>query len=169
MFPLFLFVIAFAYFRPQFNVFMISIGYVGLFLASFLAATIVPFSSEAMLSTAIYAGYNVYGCLLLATFGNWLGGLTSYYLGFLGKEAWIEKYLRIEKSKTERFKQRIIGREAWIAFFCWLPFVGDVLAVVLGLLKVSFKRVAWGMLVGKAVRYAVWALFTLWAFDALQI
>ncbi len=148
---------------------MVSLGYVGLFLASFLAATVVPFSSEAMLSATIYAGYNVYGCLALATIGNWLGGLTSYYLGFLGKEVWIEKYLRIEPSKTERFKCWIKGREAWIAFFCWLPFVGDVIAVAMGLLKVRFKHIAWGMLAGKAVRYAVWAFFTLWLFDALKL
>lgn len=141
---------------------MFELGYGALFLASFLAATVVPFSSEVILSGMIAAGYAVAPSLVLATLGNWLGGLTSYYLGFLGKEAWIEKYLRIDKSKTERFKNYIRGKEAWISFFCWLPFVGDVIAVAMGLLHVSFWRTAVGMLLGKMARYLVWAYLTLW-------
>jgi membrane protein YqaA with SNARE-associated domain len=141
---------------------MFQLGYWGLFLASFLAATVVPFSSELILSAMLGAGYAVGWCLVLATLGNWLGGLTSFYLGYLGKESWIEKYLRIKSAKTDRFKKYIKGKEAWIAFFCWVPFVGDVLAVALGLLHVSPWRTAIGMLMGKAVRYAVWAFFTLW-------
>lgn len=140
---------------------MFELGYWGLFLASFLAATVVPFSSEAILSGLIYAGYKPLICLAAATVGNWLGGLTSFYLGYLGKEQWIEKYLRISKDKTHKFKEKIKGKEGWIAFFCWLPFIGDIIAVVLGLLKQNFMNVAFGMLIGKAVRYVVWAYFTI--------
>ena len=142
---------------------MFELGYWGLFLASFLAATVVPFSSEAILSGMIIADYNPVFSLIAATFGNWFGGLSSYYIGFLGKEFWIEKYLRIPKAKTERFKLLIKGKEVWIAFFCWLPFIGDVIAVVLGLLKVNFINVSIGMFIGKAVRYLVWAYLTIWA------
>ncbi len=141
---------------------MFELGYVGIFIASFLAATVVPFSSEVILSGMLAAGYAAFPSLILATLGNWLGGLTSFYLGYLGKEVWIERYLRISKTKIEQFKEFILGKEAWIAFFCWLPLVGDVIAVALGLLHVSPLRVGIGMLIGKAVRYAVWAYFTLW-------
>lgn len=141
---------------------MFELGYWGLFLASFLAATVVPFSSEAILSGMIYAGYKPVASLLLATFGNWLGGLSSYYLGYLGKQHWIEKYLRIPEATITKYKLKIEGKEQWIAFFCWLPFIGDVLAVCLGLLRIDFIRVSIGMLVGKAVRYLVWAYVTIW-------
>lgn len=144
---------------------MFELGYLGLFLASFLAATVVPFSSEALLSAMVFADYSVPASLVVATLGNWLGGLTSYYLGYLGKQAWIEKYLRVPPEKTEKFKNKIAGREQWVAFFCWLPFIGDVLAVALGLLKFSPWRVALGMLLGKGLRYLVWAWLTLWAFN----
>jgi membrane protein YqaA with SNARE-associated domain len=144
---------------------MFELGYWGLFLASFLAATVVPFSSEAILSAMIYSGFNPLYCLMAATTGNWMGGLSSYLLGYLGKEVWIEKYLRISKEKTERFKLKIKGKEAWIAFFCWLPFVGDVIAVVLGLLKTNSINVAVGMFVGKALRYIVWGYLTIWALN----
>ncbi len=140
---------------------MFELGYLGLFLASFLAATVVPFSSEAILSGVIIAGYSPVLSLIIATFGNWLGGLTSYYLGYLGKQQWIEKYLRIPEAKTEKFKKKIKGKEQWVAFFCWLPFIGDILAVVLGLLKINPIRVSIGMFVGKACRYAAWAYITL--------
>ncbi len=140
---------------------MFELGYLGLFLASFLAATVIPFSSEAILSGVIITGYSPVLSLLIATLGNWLGGLTSYYLGYLGKQQWIEKYLRIPTAKTEKFKKKIEGKEQWVAFFCWLPFIGDILAVVLGLLKINAIRVSIGMLVGKACRYAIWAYITL--------
>lgn len=144
---------------------MFELGYFALFLSSFLAATVIPFSSEAILSGMLLAGYSLPLILVLATLGNWLGGLTSYYLGYLGKETWIQKYLRIPQEKTDRFKKLINGKEGWIAFFCWLPFVGDVLAVSLGLLKVNPFRTFVGMLIGKALRYIVWAAFTLWIFQ----
>jgi len=142
---------------------MFELGYWGLFLASFLAATVVPFSSEAILSGMIIADYNPVFSLIAATLGNWLGGLSSYYIGYIGKIEWIEKYLKIKQEKTEKFALIIKGKEVWIAFFCWLPFIGDVIAVALGLLRVNFINVSIGMLVGKGFRYLIWAYFTIWA------
>jgi len=141
---------------------MFELGYFGLFLASFLAATIIPFSSEAILSGFLVAGYNPILSLSLASLGNWLGGMTSYYLGYLGKEQWINKYLRIPATKTDKFKLAIKGKEQWISFFCWLPFIGDIIAVVLGLLRINVWRVSAGMLIGKVTRYAVWGYVTIW-------
>ncbi len=140
---------------------MFEAGYLGLFLASFLAATVVPFGSEALLSGMLATNYDLYWCLGLATLGNWLGGMSSYYIGWLGKTEWMEKYLRIKHDKIVKTQDRIKGKELWISFFCWLPGVGDILAVLLGLLKVNVWNAAIGMLVGKMVRYAVWAILTL--------
>lgn len=140
---------------------LLDMGYAALFLASFLAATIVPFSSEAILTGTIVAGYDPIISLLVATLGNWLGGLTSYYIGYLGKIEWIEKYLRIPHHKTEKFKQRIHGKETWIALLAWLPAVGDLIAVVLGLVKAPFLHVSIGMLIGKLARYSVWGYLTI--------
>ena len=50
----------------------------GLFLASFLAATVVPFSSEALLSYLIINGTDAYTAVLVASAGNWLGGMSSF-------------------------------------------------------------------------------------------
>jgi membrane protein YqaA with SNARE-associated domain len=100
-------------------------------------------------------------CLVIATLGNWLGGITSYGIGYLGKWEWITKYLRISLKKIESTTQFVSGKELWISFFCWLPGIGDVIAVVLGLLKANFYRTFMGMLLGKMARYAVWGYLTL--------
>lgn len=148
--------------------FLVEMGYPALFIASFLAATITPFSSEAALTGIILAGYDPVISLLTATLGNWLGGLSSYYLGYLGKYEWIEKYLRIPHRKTEKFKHTIAGKETWIALFAWLPVIGDLIAVVLGLTKAPFWHVCIGMLIGKLARFSVWGYITVKGLELLQ-
>lgn len=145
----------------------IDLGYLGLFLASFLAATILPFSSEFVLSGILAAGGDPVLSLATATLGNWLGGLTSFWIGWIGKFEWIEKYLRIPQCKLEKWHRKVEGKEWWISFFCWLPGVGDIIAVILGLLKSNFWVSAIGMLVGKALRYVVWGLVTLEVIERL--
>lgn len=54
-------------------------GYIGLFVGSFVAATVVPFSSDVLLVGMLAAGGNVWLSVLVATVGNWAGGLTSYW------------------------------------------------------------------------------------------
>jgi membrane protein YqaA with SNARE-associated domain len=140
---------------------MQNLGYPLLFFSSFMAATILPFSSELILSGMLAAGFDPFLTLTIATLGNWTGGLTSYWIGWLGKWSWIEKYLRIPASKIRKLHQKIEGKEGWVALFCWLPFIGDPLAVALGLLKAQFITTALWMLAGKALRYIVWGYLTL--------
>ena len=82
------------------------LGYLGLFLASFLAATVVPFSSEVIFSAMVFGGLDAWTCVWVATLGNWMGGMTSYYVGLLGKIEWIEKYFRIKKEKMESYTKQ---------------------------------------------------------------
>jgi len=136
-------------------------GYLGLFFASFLAATIIPFlSSEALLSLMIVNQYSLGTVLLVATIGNWLGGLSCYYIGWLGKWNLIEKHLKIKASTLERFKPKVDRWGAPLAFFCWIPVIGDPLAVGLGLFKTNPISVALWILIGKGIRYLVWAYIT---------
>lgn len=128
----------------------------GLFLASFLAATVVPFSSEALLTFLILNGTHFWPAILVATAGNWLGGMSSFGIGYLGKWEWIEKYLRIKREKIARWHDRLYRRGAIFAFFCWLPAVGDIIAVGLGLIRSNILITALSMLTGKFLRYLVW-------------
>lgn len=128
-------------------------GYFGLFLAAFLAATILPFSSEVVLGVLIAAGMNRWGCIAAATLGNFLGGITCYYMGYLGKIEWIEKYFKIKKEKVEKLQNWLQGKGSAMAFFVFLPGVGDVIAVALGFLRVNIWKVAIWMFLGKLIRY----------------
>ncbi len=133
-----------------------SYGYFGLFAMSFLAATIFPFSSDLIFVGLILAGFNPIICLIVATIGNWLGGMTNYYLGKMGKMEWIEKYLKIKKDKIDKAQVWIEKKGgAIIAFFSWLPGIGDIMAVGLGYVRANVVQVAVFMLLGKGSRYVV--------------
>lgn len=139
---------------------LLNYGLWGLFLASFLAATVLPFSSEALLSLLIIGGTDSYTAVMVATAGNWLGGMSSYGLGYLGKWEWIEKYLRIKRATIEKWHQRLYKRGAIFAFLSWVPGVGDIFAVGLGLLKSNIWITAVAMLTGKFIRYVIWGWLT---------
>ncbi len=132
-------------------------GYFGLFVAAFLAATIVPFSSEVVFTTLVVTmKLNPWACVAWATLGNWLGGLTCYWLGHLGKIEWIERWLRIKHEKIERFTDKFHRYGDWFAFFSFLPGIGDIIAVAAGFMRCRLWIVAVSMLLGKLARYVVW-------------
>lgn len=131
-------------------------GYAGLFLAAFLAATILPFSSEVVFSALVFGGLNAWICVLCATFGNWLGGLTCYWLGHLGKIEWIEKWLHVSHDKIERARSWFRRYGDWVAFFSFLPVVGDIIAVAAGFMRCNFWIASTAMLFGKFARYLLW-------------
>ena len=142
-------------------------GYIGLFIASFLAATIIPFSSELVLSILIANNYDLTTSLIVASIGNWMGGLSSYLIGRLGSWDTIEKYLRVKRDKILLWKKKIDSWGGLLAFLCWLPVVGDPIAIALGFFRTNVLTVAIFMLVGKFVRYFVWAMITYLGFSLL--
>ncbi len=132
-------------------------GYLGLFVGAFIAATILPFSSDVMLVGLLAAGGDALPAILAASLGNWLGGLTSYYIGHLGRWEWIER-LGVSRTKLEQQRVNIERYGALLALMTWLPVVGDLMAVALGFYRVSFVRSAVYMLVGKSARFVAWVL-----------
>lgn len=130
-------------------------GYIGLFLASFLAATILPFGSEVVFAGLIALGMNAWACIIIASVGNWLGGMTNYLLGRLGKVEWIEKYLKVDKGKIDKVQHWLEGKGAFMAFFSFLPIVGDVIALALGFMRANVYIVNVSMFLGKFARYVL--------------
>ncbi len=133
----------------------IEYGYIGLFLASFLAATILPLGSEFVFAGLIALGMDAWICVGIATLGNWMGGMTNYYLGRLGKIEWIEKYLKVEQSKILKMQSWLEKKGAWMAFFSFLPAVGDLIALALGYMRANVYIVNISMILGKFIRYAL--------------
>jgi membrane protein YqaA with SNARE-associated domain len=134
----------------------ISIGYSGLFLAGFLSATILPMNSEAVILLMLSQDFDPWTCILIATIGNSLGGLTNYFLGLLGNPKWLKR-IRISEEKIQSFEGRVQKYGYWLAFFSWVPFIGDPMTVALGFFRVSFWRVAFLVILGKFLRYLVLA------------
>lgn len=129
------------------------LGYLGLFIAGFLAATILPFSSEGLLAVALLNGSDPMICLIIITSGNWLGSITTYGIGYLGKVDWIEKYFKISREKIEKTKSHLTKYGSLLALFVWIPILGDVFALALGYFKINFTLTALFMLIGKFFRY----------------
>ena len=129
------------------------------FIASFLAATVLPFSSEVVLTGVLLAGATYWPCMIAATLGNFLGGMSCYWLGMLGKVEWIEKYLKLDAVKLQKVQDWIKGKGSWMGFFVFLPGIGDFIAVALGFLRANIWIVAVSMFLGKAIRYWVWMEF----------
>ena len=134
--------------------FFVEWGYVGLFLSAFVAGSVVPFSSEAVMVILTGMGLNPLGCLVAATAGNTLGGMTCYWIGMAGKREWITRYLGVSDEKLARAERFLAGRGAMMGFFAFLPYVGEAIAVVLGLMRSNMALTAASMTVGKALRYA---------------
>ena len=143
--------------------FLLDLGYIGLFIGTFIAATVVPFSSDFLIVGILIAGGDPLVSWICATAGNWLGGLTSYWIGRIGKWEWIEKWFRVKEETLLKQKSKIDKYGSLLAFLTWLPFVGDVFALALGFYRVNFRSSALLMLVGKGARFVMWALLYLWS------
>lgn len=137
-----------------------SFGFLGLFISCFLSATILPLSSEGVLLLMLHANYDPIVCLCIATAGNTLGALTNYWLGMLGNPEWLKR-IGMSTEKLHTFEVNIKKYGAWLAFFSWVPIIGDPLAVGLGFFRVNFWKVAVLLLLGKFLRYAVICWFYL--------
>ncbi len=120
-----------------------------------MAATILPISSELHFAyiTNLSSNEDVFIALAIATLGNSLGGLSCYVLGHLGKWIWLEKYFKINEEKIIKYKTKLESFGGWPAFFCWLPIVGDPIAVTYGLMKSPLRSFLIYMSLGKFLRY----------------
>jgi membrane protein YqaA with SNARE-associated domain len=135
-------------------------GLLGLFISGFLAGTVVPFSSEAVLSVLLLNGFDWIDCLVVATVGNLIGGVITYYMGWLGKWEWVEKYWRIPRKKIEATKIKLDRYGALLATLSFVPGLGNVLVLGLGFFRISPALSVLFMFAGKVARYLVWGYAT---------
>jgi membrane protein YqaA with SNARE-associated domain len=132
----------------------ISLGLIGLFLASFLAATILPFSSELVLAFFLASKYSPWDCFSVALAGNFLGGVTNYWIGWMGNPLWLKK-IGVSESLILKRQHWVEKYGSFLAFFSWVPIIGDPLMVVLGFFKSKGVKTHFWMFIGKALRYLV--------------
>lgn len=128
------------------------IGLWGLFLSAFISSTIAPGGSEAVLAYMVSEKqFSVEGLVLIATIGNTLGALTTWFLGVLAASKFPAEQLLSEK------RQRSLGMVkkwgVWSLFFSWLPVIGDGLCFAGGWLKLPIVFSYIAIFIGKAIRY----------------
>jgi len=131
------------------------LGYVGLFFASFLAATILPLSSEVVLGFLLLNHFNPVILVSVATFGNVLGALVNYAIGFWGSIFFIRKVLKISEDEFVKAKQRFQKYGVFSLLFAWVPVIGDPLTVVAGVLKINILIFFILVTAGKLIRYVI--------------
>lgn len=132
-----------------------NLGLFGLFLACLLSATIIPFSSEAIVAGAMALGYSTPVIVGVASLGNTVGGMISFYMGWLCKWEWLERWFKVKREKLERFRGHIEKYGVWAALLTWLPIVGDPLAIAMGFMRLNPLWTCLIMFVGKLLRYFV--------------
>jgi membrane protein YqaA with SNARE-associated domain len=134
------------------------LGLVGLFIGLFLAATVVPFSSDALYLAILAATGDPVSCLIVGTLGNWLGSVVTYWIGWLAKWEWLEKWFKVKPETLQRQKARIDKYGYWLALLAWVPLLGDIIALALGFYKTRPTLTSIFLLIGKFARFLAWNL-----------
>ena len=130
--------------------------YLSLFAISFLAATILPFSSELTLAGLIVtSNYDNLLLLIVASFGNVLGSVVNWALGFYSRNFTTKKWFPFKEIQIEKSSKWFTKFGKWSLLFAWVPFVGDPLTLVAGLLRVRFLGFIILVAIGKVSRYLV--------------
>ena len=133
--------------------FLVSYGYMGMLIAAFLAASILPFSSEAVMVGLQAAGLDPVALIAYGTIGNVRGSMFNYTIGRLGKMEWIEKYLHVKKEDLDKAHKFMAGKGAWMGLLSVIPVIGDVITVALGLMRANVVIVVISVTISKLARY----------------
>lgn len=130
--------------------------YLTTFATAFLAATILPFYSEfAVAAFSRVAGTHLVLLWFVASLGNTLGAVVNWALGrFLlhWQDRW---WFPASRSHLERAQRWYEKYGVWSLLLAWLPFGGDPLTVIAGIMRVNFWLFCALVGFGKAARYAV--------------
>ena len=130
--------------------------YLSLFAVSFLAATILPFSSELTLAGLIATSdYDNLVLLILASFGNVLGSVVNWALGSYSRNLTTKKWFPFKETQIERSSKWFRKFGKWSLLFAWVPVVGDPLTLVAGILRVKFIDFIILVAIGKVSRYLI--------------
>ena len=130
--------------------------YAGLFVTAFLAATILPASSEVALGALIASGQGEpIWLLIVATAGNVLGAVVNWTLGRFMAEFRNRRWFPVDPATYDRASRAFRRWGVWSLLLAWLPIVGDPLTLVAGAMRVGLARFVALVTIGKASRYVV--------------
>jgi membrane protein YqaA with SNARE-associated domain len=131
-------------------------AYLTLFASAFLAATIIPAQSEAVLTAMLVAGEHPWQTLLIvASVGNVLGSCVNWMLGRWVNHFSGRKWFPVSRASLDKAEgwYRKYGR--WSLLLSWVPIIGDPLTVAAGVLREPFPVFLAIVTIAKVGRYLV--------------
>ena len=130
-------------------------GLVGMFLSAFLAATILPFSSEVVLVALAQDTRPLILLGIVASLGNVGGALVNYIIGFRYGKTVAVSWLRMSPRSLVRAEQFFNRWGRWSLLLAWVPIIGDPLTLLAGVLKTRFAFFITVVALCKTTRYAI--------------
>lgn len=131
-------------------------AYAGLFMAAFLAATLIPAQSESVLTGLLLAGgQNPVMLVAVASLGNVLGSVLNWLIG-RGVERFRERrWFPASQTQLDRAQAQYKRFGYWSLLLAWVPIIGDPLTLVAGIMREPLWRFLVLVSIGKVGRYAV--------------
>ena len=134
-------------------------AYAGLFLAAFVAATLLPAQSEAVLAGLILSeSHRVWLLVLVASVGNVLGSLVNWALGRGIERFRHARWFPVGEAALARAERWYRRWGRWSLLLSWAPIIGDPITVAAGVLRTPLKVFLPLVILAKAGRYSVLAL-----------
>ncbi len=143
--------------------FLAEYGFWGLFLSAFLAATILPLSSEVVLGFLLANGAEPLLGIGIASIGNILGAVVNYWIGAVGSQVAFSKLWKMSDHEIASARRRFEKYGVFSLLFAWVPVIGDPLTVAAGMLRIHFALFVILVGIGKILRYLVlsWAVLSI--------
>ena len=129
-------------------------AYSSLFISSFLSSTILPGHSEITLTTLILLEkYSQILLIFFASFGNILGSVINWYLGFYITKFVNKSWFPFKKKQLDKASLWYLKYGKWSLFFSWVPIIGDPLTIVAGIFRVPLVIFITIVSISKVLRY----------------
>ena len=129
-------------------------AYGSLFISSFLSSTILPGHSEITLTTLILLEkYSQFLLIFFASFGNILGSVINWYLGFYIIKFVNKSWFPFEKKQLDKAFSWYLKYGKWSLFLSWVPIIGDPLTIVAGMFRIPLIVFVTIVSISKILRY----------------
>lgn len=136
-------------------------AYIGLFVAAFGAATLIPLQSEAAVVAMLLAERPAAAVIAVASVGNVLGSVVNWVLGLYIERFRHRRWFPVDDRAFARAQAWYHRYGKWSLLFSWMPLVGDPLTLVAGVLREPLRVFLPLVVLAKVGRYLVLAAVTL--------
>ena len=144
------------------------VAYLTLFSIAFLAATILPFSSEVVLAGLSATSGEKLSLLVLASFGNVLGSSFNWVLGKYTRNLETKRWFPFSTNQLQKASFWFTKYGKWSLLFAWLPVIGDPLTFIAGVVRMRFVPFLVLVTIGKVSRYILIIIGVDWIVDSTE-